>query len=150
VSIHELDDLNTARHAWSTLVSLIELLPDEDRQNLAREFTKAGLDIRNPMGESAFQCYKTFVLVERNAAEAFTEPERATKTLAKTLKAAHVVGETQEDNDHYQQDSFEIQPSTYAVQTPSRPWYRAGSKFPCPIRGCRNARIDRSDRVESY
>ena len=75
------------------------------------------------MGESAFKCYKTFVLVERNAAEAFTEPKRATKTLAKTSKAAHVVGEIQEDNDHYQQDRFETPSSTYAVQIPSRPWY---------------------------
>ena len=62
-------ELETCLLSRSTLSSLTRLLPTIEHDVWVREMTKLGLDFRNPVGLSAFDCFKSVCIMERNTAE---------------------------------------------------------------------------------
>ena len=61
-------ELETCLLSRSTLSSL-SLLPTVEHDAWIREMTKLGLDLKNPVGMSAFDCFKNVCIMERNTAE---------------------------------------------------------------------------------
>ena len=56
-------ELEACSLSWSTLSSLISLLPTVEYDLWVREMTVSGLDFRNPVGAETFNCFKKVVLL---------------------------------------------------------------------------------------
>ena len=78
--------------SWSTLSSLISLLPTTEYDLWIREMTVAQLDFRNPEGLEIFNCFKKVCIIERNTNECSRSdpiPEDVqTPTAKKTTKSS--------------------------------------------------------------
>ena len=62
-------ELETCLLSRSTLSSLTRLLPTIEHDVWVQEMTKLGLDFRNPVGLSTFECFKSVCIMERNTTE---------------------------------------------------------------------------------
>ena len=59
-------ELEACLLSWSTLSSLISLLPTAEYDLWVRKMTVSGLDFRNPVGAETFNCFKRVCVIERN------------------------------------------------------------------------------------
>ena len=128
-------ELESCLLSWSTLSSLIGLLPISEYDLWVREMTISGLDFKNPVGIETFNCFKKICVIERNTCESSridpalaevqsTEPK-------KPVKSSHKV-QTQERD--YSDTEPEVGIDATLVPTPRSTWNPPdGLKFPCPV-----------------
>ena len=98
--------------------------------------TRAGLDYKNPVGESAYKVFKDLCIIERNKSEGSREPEGPTRPKSPKSprsprnkgKSAHKVMESKEDKGEEESHNF-----PFAAKFNNPNWYQAGLKFPCPL-----------------
>ena len=120
--------------SWSTLSSLVRLLPTSEHDLWVREMTVSGLDFKNPVGIETFNYFKKVCIIEWNTNESSRSkptPREAMFTGVKkpgklSLKVHQVEDEI---------SGSDAETTAHAVAGPPlKPWNPlAGLKFLCPL-----------------
>ena len=107
--------------SWSTLSSLVRLLPTSEHDLWVREMTVAGLDFKNPVGIEMLNCFKQVCIIECN-----TNKSSRLESTPRENKVQQIEGESSDS---------ENETSAHAVAgPPPKPWSPpSGLKFSCPL-----------------
>ena len=134
VSYIDRTKLESCRLSWSTLSSLVLLLPTSEHDLWVREMPIAGLDFKKPVGAETFNCFKKVCIIERNTNESSrsnpTPRETQVTGAKKPTKSSHKV---QQVDDNSSDNDTEV--TAHAMTGPAlKPWNPPpGLKFPCPL-----------------
>ena len=117
--------------------SLSRLLPTVEHERWVREMTKLGLDFKNPVGLSAFNCFKDVCIMERNTAEIgrMSEPTLTQSSSKNKNKSSFSAQQVNYYSSGDKQESVTVQ-SASAAPAPvrSKQWsYPKSLKYPCTI-----------------
>ena len=132
-------ELKNCLYSRATLSSLSLILPTDTYADWITEMTRAGLDYKNPVMESAYRVFKNLCIIERNKSEGSreSEPSSGTRSPRRTrspksprvkTKSAHKVGEVENER-----SEDEVSSGAFATKFNTTKWYRAGLNFPCPL-----------------
>ena len=130
-------ELETCLLSRSILSYLTRLLPTIEHDVWVPKMTKLGLDFKNPVGLSAFDCFKSVGIMERNTAEIgrASEPnptQNSSKNKTKSSFSTHQV----DNNSSGDKQNLITAHSTSSTPIQAKPkqWiYPQGLKFLCPI-----------------
>ena len=91
-------------YSQATYNGLSLVLPPETYADWITEMTRAGLDFKNPVGETAYKVFNTLCIIERNKSEGSREPQqsgrprsprfpRTPRSPRNKVNSAHKIGE---------------------------------------------------------
>ena len=130
-------ELETCLLSRSTLSSLTRLLPTIEHDVWVQEMTKLGLDFRNPVGLSTFECFKSVCIMERNTGEIGRTVEANPVQNSPRSKTKPQFSTHQVDYYSYgdEQDLITVHSSSETpTQAKPKQWsYPQSLKYPCPI-----------------